>query len=163
LDNERLVVEATIALRRDAVRLQETRQQAGLINEVDVTRARTELANVEAELHAISRDRAQVEHALAVLCGRPPAEFTLVASASNITLPQVPAGLPSALLARRPDLVEAEQRLQGESARIGVAKAAFFPTIKLTGAAGLASADLGTFLNWPSRVWSAGPSIHLPV
>jgi multidrug efflux system outer membrane protein len=91
------------------------------------------------------------------------AGFTVTASPSNITPPDVPAGLPSALLQRRPDIVEAEQLLEASSARIGVAKAAFFPTIKLTSTAGLASADLGTFLNWPSRVWSVGPSIHVPI
>jgi multidrug efflux system outer membrane protein len=163
LDNEKRVIEATVALRRDAVRLQETRNQAGLINEVDVTRARTELANVEAELHAIPRERSQVEHALAVLCGQPPANFAVTASASNIATPEIPAGLPSSLLERRPDIVEAEQSLQAASARVGVAKAAFFPTIKLTGAAGLASADLGTLINWPSKIWSIGPSISVPV
>lgn len=163
LDNEKVVIEATVALRRDAVRLQETRNQAGLINEVDVTRARTELANVEADLHALNRSRAQVEHALAVLCGQPPANFAVLASQSNIVPPEVPAGLPSSLLERRPDIVEAEQLLQASSARIGVAKAAFFPTIKLTSTAGLASADLGTLVNWPSRMFSIGPGIHVPL
>ena len=77
LDNEKVVIEATIALRKDAVQLQQTRNQAGLINEVDVTRAKTELANVEAELHAVARSRAQIEHTLAVLCGQPPAGFSV--------------------------------------------------------------------------------------
>lgn len=163
LDNEQLVIEATIALRRDAVRLQETRSQAGLINEMDVTRARTELANVEAELHAVRRNRAQIEHALAVLCGQAPATFSIAAKNTSIAPPEIPAGLPSELLCRRPDVVEAGQRLEAASARIGVAKAAFFPTIKLTGAAGLASADLGTLVEWPSKIWSVGPSISLPV
>jgi len=163
LDSEKSVIEATIALREDAVQLQETRNQAGLINEVDVTRARTELANVEAELHAVTRSRAQVEHALAVLCGQPPANFALAAKGPSIALPEVPAGLPSSLLERRPDIAEAEHRLEAACAQIGVAKAAFFPTIRLTGAAGLASADLGTLVDWPSRVWSIGPSIHVPI
>lgn len=78
-------------------------------------------------------------------------------------MPEIPAGLPSELLQRRPDIVQAEQRLQADSARIGVAKAAFFPTIKLTGATGLASADLGTVVAWPSKVWSVGPSVHVPI
>lgn len=163
LDNEKAVIEATIALRLDTVRLQETRNQAGLINEVDVTRARTELANVEAELHAIMRSRAQVEHALAVLCGQAPANFSVAANATSIVPPVIPAGLPSELLQRRPDVVAAEHKLEAANARIGVAKAAFFPTIKLTGAAGLASADLGTFVEAPSRIWSLGPSVHLPI
>jgi outer membrane protein, multidrug efflux system len=163
LDAEKVVIEATIELRRDAVRLQETRNQAGLINEVDVTRARTELANVEAELHAITRSRAQVEHALAVLCGQSPANFSVTASSWNVRPPEIPAGLPSSLLERRPDIVEAEQLLQAASARIGVAKAAFFPTITLTKTAGLASADLGTFIQGSSRFWSIGPSVHVPI
>jgi outer membrane protein, multidrug efflux system len=163
LDNEKLVIEATIELRRDALRLQETRNQAGLINEVDVTRARTELANVEAELHAVTRSRAQVEHSLAVLCGQPPAEFAVAAGASHIAPPEIPAGLPSSLLQRRPDVIEAEQQLEAASARIGVAKAAFFPTIKLTSTAGLSTLDLSTFVNWQSRGWSVGPSVHVPV
>ena len=78
-------------------------------------------------------------------------------------MPEIPAGLPSSLLERRPDIVEAEQSLEAASARIGVAKAAFFPTIKLTSTAGLASADLGTVFDWPSRVGSIGPSIHVPI
>jgi multidrug efflux system outer membrane protein len=163
LDAEKRVIEATIELRREAVRLQETRNQAGLINEVDVTRARTELANVEAEFHAITRSRAQLEHALAVLCGQPTETFAVAASPSDIPVPEVPAGLPSSLLERRPDVIEAEQRLEADSARIGVAKAAFFPTVTLTKTAGLASADLGTFLTGGSRFWSIGPSVHIPI
>jgi outer membrane protein, multidrug efflux system len=163
LDAEKRIVEATIALRRDAVSLQETRNKAGLINEVDVTRARTELANVEAELYVIVRSRAQLEHALAVLCGQLTDTFSVATVSSAIATPEVPAGLPSTLLERRPDLVEAEQRLEADSARIGVAKAAFFPTITLTKTAGLASADLGSFLAGGSRFWSIGPSVHIPI
>lgn len=163
LDNEHRVIVATIALRKDEVQLQDTRRRSGLINEVDLTRARTELANVEAELQAVVRNRAQVEHALAVLCGQPPAQFVVAAESTRITPPEIPAGLPSDLLQRRPDLVAAEHNLQAANAAIGVAKAAFFPTIKLTGAAGFASADLGTLVNWPSRVAQFGPSISVPV
>ena len=163
LDDEKVVIEATAELRRDTLRLQETRFQAGLINEVDVTRARTELANVETDLHGVLRTRAQVEHALAVLCGQPPATFAVKAKPANLALPKIPPGLPSELLQRRPDIVKAEQLLEASSAKIGVAKAAFFPTIQLTSTAGLASADLGTFLNGGSRVWSIGPSLHVPI
>jgi multidrug efflux system outer membrane protein len=163
LDNERTVIEATIALRKDTLQLQLTRNQAGLINAVDVTRARTELANVEAELQSVTRRRAQVEHALAVLCGQPPANFTVTAKATRIVPPEIPAGLPSELLQRRPDVVVAEHNLEAANARIGVAKAAFFPTIKLTGAAGYASADLGTLVDWPSRFAQFSPSISVPI
>lgn len=157
------MTQATIDLRRDTVKLQETRYQAGLINEVDVTRARTELANVEAELHSLTRSRAQLEHALAILCGKAPAEFALPATPKNVVPPEIPAGLPSSLLSRRPDVVVAEEKLHAECARIGVAEAAFFPTFKLTGYAGGATADFGTLLDWSSRFGSLGPSIHLPI
>jgi len=108
-------------------------------------------------------ERAQVEHALAVLCGQPPAGLSIAAKATRVVPPEIPAGLPSELLQRRPDVVEAERRLAAASARIGVAKAAFFPTIKLTGAAGYASADLGTLVDWPSRFAQFGPSLSVPV
>jgi multidrug efflux system outer membrane protein len=163
LDNEQAVIEATVALRQDAVQLQETRAKAGLNNEMDLTRARTELANVEAELSAVARIRAQTEHALAVLCGQPPAMFGVTARTTSLVPPEIPAGLPSELLQRRPDVVSAEHNLEAANARIGVAKAAFFPTIKLTGAAGFASADLGTLLDWPSRFAQFGPSISIPL
>jgi len=163
LDNERMVIEATIALRADTVQLQETRNKAGLINEVDVTRARTELANVEAELQAVLRRRAQTEHALAILCGQPPARFTVAARPTSIVPPVIPAGLPSELLQRRPDVAEVEQGLAADCARIGIAKAAFFPTFKLTGSAGSASADFGSLMDWSSRLAQFGPSISMPI
>jgi outer membrane protein, multidrug efflux system len=163
LDHERAVIEATAALRTDELQLQATRNRAGLVNEMDVTRARTELANVEAELQGVVRRRAQFEHALATLCGRSPAAFALTPGGALIEAPEIPAGLPSELLQRRPDVVEAEQRLEAANARIGVAKAAFFPTIKLTGAAGYASADLGSLVDWPSRFAQFGPSISVPI
>lgn len=164
LDAERAVVEATLALRRDAVRLQETRNQAGLINEAEVSRARTEAANVEAELHALTRGRARTEHALAVLCGKSPAEFSLAARTSaSFALPTIPAGLPATLLQRRPDLAEAEHQLHAACADIGVAKADFFPRLSLTGSAGFASAELNSLTASDSRTWSIGPAVDLPI
>jgi multidrug efflux system outer membrane protein len=163
LDAERTVIEATLVLRRDALRLQETRNQAGLINEADVTRALTEVANVEAELHAVTRGRARLEHALAVLCGRPPAGFAITARSGLDVPPVVPPGLPSTLLQRRPDIAAAEAQLQAAHARIGVAKADFFPRIALTGSAGMASQELGSLFDSASRSWSFGPSVHVPL
>lgn len=162
-DQERRIVQSTVALRKDTLQIQQTRYDAGLINQVDVTRAETEMANVEADLQSIIRSRAQIEHALAVLCGKAPGEFQIVEADSAFFAPEIPVGMPSELLQRRPDIASAEERLHAATARIGVAKAAFFPTIKLTGAAGLASADLGTFVSAPSRLWSVGPGISVPV
>jgi multidrug efflux system outer membrane protein len=128
-----------------------------------VTRARTELANVEAELQAVIRSRAQTEHALAILCGQPPASFSVATKPTSIVPPEIPAGLPSQLLQRRPDIVEAEHTLEAGCARIGIAKAAFFPTLKLTGAAGMASTDFGSLADWASRFAQFGPSISMPI
>lgn len=163
LDAEKGILESTVALRRDTLRLQETRSRAGLINDLDVTRARTELASVEAELHATIRQRARTEHALAVLSGQPPAGFSLVPRTTPFPTPEIPSGLPSSLLQRRPDLAAAEDRLAAACARIGVAKADFFPRLSLTGAAGFASSDLGSLLEGGSRAWTFGPRVHLPL
>jgi outer membrane protein, multidrug efflux system len=163
LDSERAVIDGTLALRRDAAGLQATRAKAGLANHMDATRAATELANLEADLQAVLRDRAQLEHALAVLCGQPPAGFSIAVRAAKGSPPSIPPGLPSSLLQRRPDIAAAEQSLHAATARIGVAKAAFFPSIRLTGSAGVASADLGSLVSSPSRIWSFGPSISLPI
>lgn len=166
LEEEKAVIEATVSLRKDTVGLQETRFRAGLINKVDVSRARTEQAAVEAELQAVLRRRAQIDHALAVLCGSAPADLQTNphrGEAGSAILPEIPAGLPSDLLQRRPDVVEAEQNLVAANARIGVAKAEFFPRIKLTGAAGYASADLAALVDWPSRFGQFGPSITVPL
>jgi multidrug efflux system outer membrane protein len=163
LDAEKSVLESTVAMRQDEVHLQKTRNQGGLNNALDETRAESELAGTEADLHSVVRERSQVEHALAVLCGQPAGAFTVRANPSNVEPPHIPVGLPSSLLQRRPDIAKAEQQMQAANARIGVAKAAFFPTISLTGGAGFASADLGSFLNWPSRMLTAGPGIHLPI
>jgi outer membrane protein, multidrug efflux system len=163
LDAEIAVIQSTIALRRDALHLQETRHRAGLINETDASRARTELANVEAELHATRRSRAQIEHGLAVLCGQPPSGFAIAATSWKAVPPAIPAGLPSSLLQRRPDIAGAEAQVRAARARVNVAHAAFFPSVSLTGSAGFASSDLDNFLNSGSRTWSIGPSVHLPL
>lgn len=163
LDAELAVIRSTIALRRDALHLQETRNRAGLIDDADVARARTELAVVEAELHGTARRRAQLEHALAVLCGQPASEFRVVATRWDTVVPAIPAGLPSSLLQARPDIAAAEAELLAVGTRINVAHAALFPSVSLTGSAGYASAELDTFLKTGSRTWSIGPSVHLPL
>lgn len=163
IDEEARVLEATVALRRDTVVLQTTRHDAGLINETDVVRAQTELATAEADTHALARQRARLEHALAALCGRPAAMFAIAPRAAGSTAPAIPVGLPSELLLRRPDVAVAEHRLDATSARIAVARADFFPRIGLTASAGQASADLNDLLRSDSQTWSFGPTLHLPL
>jgi multidrug efflux system outer membrane protein len=107
----------------------------------------------------VARVRAQQDHALAVLLGQAPAQFTLAAAPLQQSPVLVPAGLPSDLLERRPDIAQAQRQLAAASARIGVAKAAFFPKLVLTGSAGYASSDLGDLFKWSSRSWLLGPLI----
>ncbi|HZV97804.1 MAG TPA: efflux transporter outer membrane subunit, partial [Methylophilaceae bacterium] len=147
-------------LRQEEVRLVQYRYELGDISELDVAKAKAELAIVQAEAEGVTRIRAQQDHALAVLLGRAPAQFTLTtAPLLEQTLVVVPAGLPSDLLERRPDIAQAQRELAAASARIGVAKAAFFPRLVLTGNAGYASSDLGDLFKWSSRSWLLGPLI----
>ena len=165
LDTERAILRNTLKLRREALDLVNSRYHGGAASELDVSRAETELDSTEAEALAVDRGRAQAEHALAVLLGKPAGEFTLgeMPLAENTLPPILPPGLPGDLLERRPDIAEAERALAAANARIGVAKAAFFPVVRLTGAAGFDSADVDSLFNWESRVWSLGPSITLPL
>jgi multidrug efflux system outer membrane protein len=135
---------------------------------LDVARAETELATTEAEAASLAKHRAELENALAILVGANPATFKLAAlegtnAAWNPLPPAIPAGLPGDLLERRPDVATAERQLASANARIGIAKASFFPVIRLTGSGGYLSGDIDNLFNWESRVWSIGPSISLPI
>lgn len=107
--------------------------------------------------------RAQSEHALAVLCGQPASEFSVPEQPLDLGPPAIPAGVPSQLLERRPDVAEAEQNLVAANAGIGVAEALFFPQVQLTGVAGLESTNFGDLFKADSRIWSLGPSISVPI
>lgn len=159
LDAELDVLARTIALRQDALRLVRHRYEAGDTSELDVAQARTELANAQAENESALRSRAQHDHALAVLLGKAPAQFSLATAPLENVAVTVPAGLPSDLLERRPDIAQAQRTLAAASARIGVAKAAFFPSLSLTGSAGYASSELQDLFRWSSRSWLLGPLI----
>jgi multidrug efflux system outer membrane protein len=160
LDAEFAVLTRAVAIRRDQVDVYTARLKAGLINALDVSRAQVELATAESELADVARRREQTANALAVLTGKAPADFAVLAHPENLAPPPaVPAGLPSDLLKRRPDVREAERLLAARTAEIGVARAAFFPVLRLTGSAGFESADLGALLGRPSQFWQLGPSI----
>jgi multidrug efflux system outer membrane protein len=165
LDTERQILRDTISLRRDALGLVNARFQGGAASELDVSRAETELASTQAELLAVDRQRAEVEHALAVLLGQPASQFAVseLPLAAGTLPPVIPPGLPADLLERRPDIAEAERLLAAANARIGVAKAAFFPLVRLTGVAGFESVDVETLFHWESRMWTLGPSVTLPI
>ncbi len=166
LDAEIATVDGTVGLRKEQLKLVQSRFRGGIGNELDIARAETELATTEAEAAALAQRREEMENAIAVLVGANAASFHLAPLKSSNWAPnppEVPAGLPADLLERRPDVSEAERQLAATSARIGVAKGAFFPVLTLTGSGGFLSADVDTLFNWNSRTWSMGPSLTLPL
>ncbi len=164
LDTEIGVIERTIHARQDALGIAQERLSAGLTGELDVVREQAELAANQADLAGVRRVRAELENALATLVGQPASTFHFARHDLGADAPpRVPPGLPSRLLERRPDVAEAERELAAANERIGVAVAAFFPRINITGAAGFESATVLDVLNWQSRIWSIGPSITIPI
>jgi len=157
VDAEREVVGEAIRLREERVVILERRVTAGDISELDLARARAELANARTDALSLERARGQYEHALATLLGRPASGFTLAPLPLASVPPSIPAGLPSQLLERRPDIAAAERRLAAANARIGVAKAAFYPLLNLTADAGVAASDIGDLFEWSARTWTLGP------
>lgn len=162
-DNQEQILRETISLREEARKLQQSRFEGGLANEMEVARARTELELAKNDLAAVERQRGAVEHALAVLCGELPSEFRLGKNRRLPTPPRVPAGLPSSLLQRRPDIRAAEQNLRSANADIGVAKANFYPAFSLTGTGGLESIGAEDFFEWRSRTANIGPQLTVPI
>ena len=159
---------SAVGLRKEQLQLVRSRFEGGIGNELDIARAETELATTEAEAASLAKRRVELENALAILVGSNPAVFKLAALERantnwNPQPPAVPAGLPADLLERRPDVADAERQLAAANARIGVAKAAFFPVVRLTGSGGYVSADIDNLFNWESRTWSIGPSVSLPI
>ena len=166
LDAEITTVNATVGLRQEQVRLVQSRFDGGIGSELDVARAQTELATTEADAASLAQQRSRLENALAVLIGSNPSTFSLPALTNqdwNPEPPTVPSGLPGELLERRPDVAAAERQLAATNARIGVAKAAFFPVVSLTASGGYLSGEVENLFNWDSRVWSLGPSVSLPI
>ncbi|HXS67788.1 MAG TPA: efflux transporter outer membrane subunit, partial [Candidatus Polarisedimenticolia bacterium] len=165
LDAEIATVNATVDLRKEQVQLVQGRFNGGIGNDLDVARAQTELATTEADAASLAQRRAQLENAIAILTGNNPSVFQLAAGTNqwNPQPPEIPAGLPADLLERRPDVAQAERQLASANARIGVAKAAFFPVLTLTGSGGYLSGDIDSLFKWDSRTWSIGPSLSLPI
>jgi multidrug efflux system outer membrane protein len=158
------VTENTITSARAAYDIVQQQFDAGIAAELDLRLAQTTVDQAEANHLAQTRDRAQAVNALVLLVGQPlPADLPAPLSLDQQALATLPAGLPSELLTRRPDILEAEARLQAENANIGAARAAFFPSISLTGTAGSASSSLGSLFKSGTSVWSFAPSIDLPI
>ena len=164
LDNEYTLVTNTIETYQRSLELTQNRRRGGVASDLDVAQAATQLHSAESQLPDIKLSRAQMLHALAVLCGESPSSFDVAAiQPESATVPEIPPSLPSELLEHRPDIASAERRMAAANADIGVAKAAFFPTVRINGLAGLQSVDSGSWFDWPSRFWSVGPSVQLPL
>ncbi len=157
LDAERQMLRDTLAIREEAARIMRLRFEAGEAGEENHSRAQAELASVTAELLALDRQRAVMEHALAVLLGRMPSEFMLPEiPLQDLVPPRIPAGLPSTLLTRRPDIHAAQAAMAAANARIGVARTAFFPQVILTASGGYESTSLSDIFLWSNRSWALG-------
>ena len=137
----------------------DNKYQAGSESRATLAQAQTTLASARASALDLSWQRAQLEHAIAVLIGKTPAEFSLAAAPLNATLPAIPAALPSELLQRRPDIAQAERTLAAANAAIGVAIAGYYPDLTLSASGGYSGASFSNLFSLPNRVWSLGPSL----
>jgi multidrug efflux system outer membrane protein len=163
IDTERALVRETVTAYQGTLRLTQRRHQAGDIAELDVVRVESELAATESEALALDRRRAELEHALAVLVGDAASSFSLEAGPWATALPQIPAGIPATVLARRPDVSAAQSGILAAQARVGVARAAWFPNLSLTAAGGYASPELGDLFKWSARAWGVSALLSLPI
>jgi NodT family efflux transporter outer membrane factor (OMF) lipoprotein len=161
-DTQEKLLAETVQAYQDALQLTQDRYEGGAAPESDVTQARTLLQAAQAAKTDVGVERARYEHAIAVLTGKPPAALTLAAlplTTQSPALPVVPGALPSQLLERRPDIAAEERRMAAANEQIGIAQAAFYPTVSLSALAGVAGTSPLDWLTWPSRLWAVGPTL----
>ena len=158
LDAQEQLLDSTVAQYEQALQLNEDRFQGGVGSEVEVEQAKTQLETTRAQAIDVGVQRAQFEHAVAILIGKPPASFSLPPLPLRTPPPAIPAGVPSEILERRPDIASAERLMAAANARIGVAKAAYYPLLNLTAAGGFESGAITTLMSGPSVLWAVGPS-----
>ena len=158
LDAEEQLLNSTVTQYEQALQLTQSRFEGGIASEVEVEQAKTQLQTTRAQAIDVGVARAQFEHAVAILIGKPPAEFSLPPLPLTAPPPHIPLSVPSELLERRPDIAAAERRVASANAQIGVAKSAYYPTISLGATGGFESSSITTLLNGPSGLWSLGLS-----
>jgi len=164
LDAQDQILTDTVASYREQVRILSVQLKTGLVSPIVLNQAQAQLQATLAQQRDVQRARADMEHALAILCGRPAPSFAVVSNPLHeASPPAVPPGLPAQLLVRRPDVAEAGENVVAANAQIGVATAEFYPRFSLTGAAGFESADVSSLFRWQSRVATIGPSISIPI
>ncbi len=158
-DGARESLERTVKSYEEYLQLTQDRFNSGVSSGADVAQAQTQLETARAQLIDYGVARAQYEHAIAILIGKPPAALSIPSQAIKITPPTVPVGVPSALLERRPDIAAAERQMAAANEQIGIAKVAYYPTLSLTASAGFESSQILKWFSWPSRFWSVGPQL----
>ena len=163
LDAERLLVRDTVAAYNETLKLTEKRYAAGDIAELDVARVRTEVAANQSQAIALDRSRAELEHALALLAGELPSTLSVAEGQWTESLPTIPAGMPSTMLTRRPDVTAAQANLQAAQLRLGIAQTAWFPTLALTASAGGASPQLSDLFKSSAGLWGFNALLNLPL
>ena len=164
LDAQQALLARTIGDYQKSLQLTQNQYAAGTVGRENVLLAQTQLKNTEAQAVDLRVQRAQLEHAMALLLGKAPADFSLPVADSvyanmAASVPVLPPGLPSGLLERRPDIAAAERRVASSNAQIGVAQAAYFPDLSLSATLGFQSSSFGNWLSVPNRVWSLGPAL----
>jgi NodT family efflux transporter outer membrane factor (OMF) lipoprotein len=158
LDAQQQTLDDTVAAYEKALALTENRYAAGVAAKADVVQAQTQLETTRAQAIDIGIQRAQLEHAIALLLGKAPADFSIPAAPIVSMLPQVPIGIPSDILERRPDVASAERTMAAANAQIGVAKAAYFPSLTLSASTGYLATQFAELLTAPSFLWALGPA-----
>jgi NodT family efflux transporter outer membrane factor (OMF) lipoprotein len=158
-DAQKQLLDDTVEAYTENLQLTENRFKGGVAPRADVAQARTQLDTTMVQDTDVTVQRAQLEHAIAVLIGKTPADFSLASAARNSQPPSTPVGLPSELLQRRPDVAAAERRVAEANQQIGIARAAYFPTVTLGGTAGFAGTQGSNWFTWPSAFWAVGPAL----
>jgi NodT family efflux transporter outer membrane factor (OMF) lipoprotein len=158
-DAQKQLLDDTVKAYTDNLQLTTNRFKGGVAPRADVAQAQTQLDTIRVQDTDVTVQRAQFEHAIAILIGKPPAELNIAAAPLNYQPPTIPVGLPSDLLQRRPDISAAERRVAEANQQIGIARAAYFPTVTLNGTAGFAGTQGSNWFSWPAGFWAVGPAV----
>ena len=157
-DAQKVLLDDTIAAYQRALDITQNRYQAGIVAKTDLLQAQTQLITTQSTAAGLLRQRAQFEHAIAVLVGEAPGNFSLPPTAWNPVVPEVPVGLPSTLLQRRPDIAAAERRVAAANEQIGIAKSAYYPSLPLSASYGFGASQVAELFSAASSVWAIGLS-----
>ncbi|MGE6792941.1 efflux transporter outer membrane subunit [Pseudomonas guineae] len=161
LDDQQRLLDATVAAYARSLKLTQNQYNAGIVPKSDVSQALTQLKSTQAQAIDLKWQRAQLEHAIAVLIGVPPSELSIAVREQLPVLPEIPVALPSQLLERRPDIAAAERRVIAANANIGVAEAAWYPDLTISASGGYRGSSFADWLDLPNRFWSLGPQLAL--